>query len=72
MVPSLVMESPTYFSPLMETMRSPASSPTFSEGPPLMTFTTRMVSRKMVNCTPMPEKLPFRSCMDCSTSEAEM
>ena len=53
-------------------MRSPAISPTFSEGPPCMTLFTWMVSSWMVNWIPMPLKLPFRSAVTASRSFAGM
>ncbi len=41
-----------------EMMRSPAKMPTFSEGPLGTVWMTTRVSSSMLNCTPMPSKLP--------------
>ena len=67
---SLLMESPTKAVSFTSTTRSPARMPTFSDGPPLMTATTMMVSFWMLNCTPMPLKLPSSSLLTISSSSA--
>ena len=55
---------------LTATMRSPAMMPAFSEGPPLTVCMTRRVSSTMLNCTPMPSKLPFSGSVSSFVSLA--
>ena len=58
---SLVTFLPTNKLSSTVTMRSPAISPTFSEGPPWMTALTCIVSFCIVNWIPIPLKLPSNS-----------
>ena len=67
---SAVMSFPVMSFPSTLTIRSPASNPTFSDGPPLMTLMMRAVSFCLVKDTPMPEKLPFRLSIAASVSLA--
>ena len=70
MASSLVTIFPTKAESSTSTIRSPAISPTFSDGPPWMTLFTWMVSFWMVNWIPMPLKLPLRSAVTASRSLA--
>ena len=69
---SFVMPTPATFSPSTVTMRSPAMMPSRSDGPPGMGLTTMMVSLKMLNCTPMPSKLPLSGSSASFSSSAGM
>ncbi len=53
---------------LTVTMRSPACMPTFSEGPLVTGWMTSSVSSIMLNCTPMPSKLPAKGSFMAFTS----
>ncbi|CUO99742.1 Uncharacterised protein [Segatella copri] len=59
MISSLLILTPEMAVSFTATMRSPAMIPTFSEGPFVTGWITSSVSSTMLNCTPMPSKLPF-------------
>ena len=70
-----MMSSFDIFTPAMAvsltmTMRSPAMMPPRSEGPPAMVCITTRVSSIMLNCTPMPSKLPSSDSLSAFTSLA--
>ena len=58
MISSFDIFTPAMAVSLTLTMRSPATMPTFSEGPLEMVCMTTSVSSIILNCTPMPSKLP--------------
>ena len=51
-------------------MRSPACIPTFSEGPFVTVCITIRVSSCILNCTPIPSKLPFKDSFMAFVSRA--
>ena len=68
-----IMSSLDIFTPAIAvsftiTMRSPACMPTFSDGPFTVGCMTSSVSSTMLNCTPMPSKLPSRGSFIAFTS----
>ena len=68
-----IISSRAIFTPAMAvsltvTMRSPAMMPTFSDGPLLTGWMTSSVSSTMLNCTPMPSKLPCNGSLSAFTS----
>ena len=52
------------------TMRSPACIPTFSEGPFVIVWMTIRVSSCILNCIPIPSKLPFNDSFMALVSRA--
>ena len=68
MISSFDIFTPAMAVSLTETMRSPATIPTFSDGPPVTGWMTRRVSSTILNCTPMPSKLPDSGSLRAFTS----
>ena len=61
---------PTKTVSLIVTIRSPGRIPAFSDGPPGITLTTVIVSFNILNCMPIPLKLPSSSSFTLSRSLA--
>ena len=68
MISSFDIFTPAMAVSLTDTMRSPAMMPTRSEGPLVTGWMTISVSSIMLNCTPMPSKLPFSGSLALFTS----
>ena len=70
MISSRDIFTPAIAVSLTVTILSPAMMPFFSDGPPTTGCITSSVSSDILNCTPMPSKLPCSGSLLASTSFA--